>query len=89
MYLAEHQALFGAIRSGKPINNGHYMARSTMLGILGRMAGRTGQLVTWAQAMESKESLVPDRYTRDGKPPVLPDSDGKYPVAMPGVTPLA
>ncbi len=40
---AEHvrrrtQALFAGIRSGNPLNNGVYMARSTMLAIMGRMA---------------------------------------------------
>ena len=43
MYDVEHEGLFAAIRSGKTINNGDYMARSTMLAILGRMVDYTGQ----------------------------------------------
>ena len=43
MYDLEHQALFAAIRSGQAINNGLYMARSTMLAILGRMVDYTGR----------------------------------------------
>jgi hypothetical protein len=35
MYDVEHQELFAAIRAGKPVNNGVYMARSTMLALLG------------------------------------------------------
>jgi len=86
MYRAEHEALFAAIRSGKPINNGLYMARSTMLAILGRMVTYTGAAITWEQAMNSKEDLSPARYAWDADPPILPDAAGKYPVAMPGVT---
>ena len=53
MYDVEHQELFAAIRSGKVINNGVYMARSTMLAVLGRMATHSGQTVTWDQAIQS------------------------------------
>ena len=86
MYVLEHEALFQAIRSGKPINNGVYMARSTMLAILGRMVDYTGQMLTWEQAINSKEDLSPARYAFDADPPILPDKDGKYPVATPGLT---
>jgi predicted dehydrogenase len=84
MYDAEHQALFAAIRAGKAINNGQYMARSTMLAILGRMVTYSGQAITWQQALDSPQSLSPARYAMDADPPVLPDKEGKYPVAMPG-----
>ena len=39
--------LFAAIRSCSPINCGDYMARSTLMGIMGRMATYTGQMVYW------------------------------------------
>jgi predicted dehydrogenase len=81
MYQTEHDELFAGIRSGKPINNGEYMARSTLLAIMGRMAAYTGQQVTWDQALHSKEDLSPPRYDWDVK---LPDP----PVAVPGVTRL-
>jgi len=86
MYVLEHEALFQSIRSGKPINNGVYMARSTMLAILGRMVNYTGQLLTWEQAINSQQDLSPKSYAWDANPPTMPDKDGKYPVAMPGVT---
>jgi len=75
----EHDELFASIRSGKPINNGDYMTKSTLMAILGRMATYTGQKITWEQAMNSQEDLSPDRYEWDGKPP-------KSEVAIPGVT---
>jgi hypothetical protein len=88
MYVAEHEALFKSIRSGKPINNGVYMARSTMLAILGRMVDYTGQRITWEEAMNSKETLAPKRYAWDAEPPTKPGRDGRYPIATPGVTKL-
>ena len=89
MYDIEHQELFAAIRSGKPINNGRYMATSTMLAIIGRMATYTGQTVTWEQAMDSKQDLSPASYAWDADPPTLPDENGHYEIAMPGVTKFA
>ena len=59
MYQTEHDELFASIRSGKPINDGTWMASSTMLAIMGRMAAYTGQEVTWDMALNSKEQLVP------------------------------
>jgi predicted dehydrogenase len=78
MYQTEHNELFAGIRAGKPINNGVYMARSTLLGIMGRMAAYTGVLVTWENALNSQESLSPASYTW-GNVPVPP-------VALPGIT---
>jgi predicted dehydrogenase len=86
MYDIEHQALFSAIRSGKTVNNGLYMARSTMLAILGRMVNYTGKVLTWDEAINSKQDLSPKSYAWDAEPPTKPDKDGRYPVAMPGVT---
>lgn len=88
MYELEHVALFKAIRDGNRINDGHYMATSTMLGILGRMVDYTGQAVTWDQALNSELLLSPKEYAWDAEPPVVPDAEGNYPIAMPGITPL-
>jgi predicted dehydrogenase len=79
LYQAEHDELFAGIRSGKLINNGEYMAKSTLLAIMGRMAAYTGQQITWEMALNSKEDLTPPRYDWDVSLPVPP-------VAVPGVT---
>jgi len=86
MHQVEQDELFAAIRAGRCINNGDYMCRSTLLGIMGRMAGYTGQAITWEQIQQSKLDLSPKRYAFDAEPPTVRDADGKYPVAMPGVT---
>lgn len=78
MYQVEHNELFASIRAGKPINNGLYMARSTMLAILGRMTTYTGKTITWDQALASREDLSPKAY--EWGPVEFPK------VAMPGVT---
>ena len=73
--------MFESIRSGSPINNGLYMARSTMLGIMGRMACYTGQTLTWDQCLNSKEDLSPAKYEWGDAP--------KSAVAKPGLTQFA
>jgi predicted dehydrogenase len=78
MYQNEHNELIASIRSGKPINNGDYMTKSTLMAIMGRMATYTGQVVTWDKALKSKEDLTPPKY-EFGPLAVAP-------VAMPGVT---
>lgn len=79
MYQAEHDALFAAIRSGKPINDGERQATSTLLGIMGRMAAYTGQTITWDQAINSQERLFPEKLEWAG-------SFTETPLPRPGVT---
>jgi len=81
MYQAEHDELFAGIRAGKPLNNGEYMARSTLLAIMGRMAAYTGQEITWEMAQDSQEDLRPARYDWAASPPASS-------VAVPGQTPF-
>ena len=57
-----------------------------MTTILGRMATYTGQVVEWDKALNSGVSLQPATYAFDAKPPVLPDEQGWYKIATPGVT---
>lgn len=79
MYQAEHDEMFAAIRSGKPINNGDYMCNSTLMALMGRMAAYTGKRITWEQAWNSEEVLVPEVVTLDMAPPASE-------VAVPGMT---
>ena len=73
--------MFAAIRKNQPINNGKRMATSTLLAIMGRMAAYTGQTVTWEQALNSQERLVPEHLDWNGKLDVKP-------IAQPGITKL-
>jgi len=72
-YQVEHNELFASIRAGKPINDGTRMANTTLMAIMGRMAAYTGQEITWDQALNSQQELVPDKLdwnTTIDKPPL-------------------
>ncbi len=85
-YQFEHDALFENVRTGGYRNDAEYAAYSTLMAVMGRMATYTGQVITWEQALNSQENLAPDNLTWNTAPPVLPDEDGWYPVAIPGTT---
>ena len=86
-YQIEHDVLFDCIRNDKPVNEAERCCFSAMVGILGRMAAETGQTITWNEAMNSTVALAPnlDKLTMDGPAPVMPDDNGNYPIAMPGM----
>jgi predicted dehydrogenase len=79
MYQTEHDELFASIRSGKPIHDGLWMTHSCLMAIMGRMAAYTGQEITWEQALNSQETLVPAKldWEMEFEPP---------PIALPGMT---
>lgn len=79
-YVQEHTDLITSIREGNPLNEAKQIAESTMTAIMGRMSAYTGQEITWDQAMNSKEDLLPEKL-EFGPLPVAP-------VAMPGKTPF-
>ena len=80
-YVQEHTDLIASIRSGKPYNELKDVAESTLTAIMGRMAAYTGQNVTWEQALNSQEGLMPSKLDWDSPLAVAP-------VPMPGKTEL-
>ncbi len=89
MYDVEHQELFDSIREGRPINNGTYMVRSTMLALLSQFVCHTGKEITWDQAWNSTPSVELPRYAWDVEPPIQPNEQGEYDIAVPGLTRFA
>ncbi|MCE5268485.1 MAG: Gfo/Idh/MocA family oxidoreductase [Planctomycetaceae bacterium] len=87
-YQYEHDLLFDAIRQDRPYNEAERCAKAAMTGILGRMAAESGSQVTWDEALASNLELAPglDQLTMQSPAPVAPDANGRYPVAMPGIT---
>jgi len=81
----EHIALFNAIRKNEKHNDGWYAATSSFTAILGRMATYSGQKVTWDEAVEKGPNEMPAKFAFDADPPVKPDADGNYPIAVPGI----
>jgi predicted dehydrogenase len=80
-YVQEHTDLIESIRNGKgePLNELKNVAESTLSAIMGRMSAYTGKEVTWKQALESKEELMPSSLDWNMSLAVPP-------VAMPGQT---
>lgn len=68
----EHDELFAEFRAGKLTDDGDRMAKSTLMGIMGRMAAYTGKEVTWQMALESKLDTMPRNLSWDMKLEVPP-----------------
>ena len=82
MHQAEQNVMYAALRKGNIINNGTYMAHSTLMGIMMRDACYTGKTIEWNNALNSSYSYAPadiDTMTLDTK--IEAPS-----VAIPGVT---
>jgi predicted dehydrogenase len=75
-YVQEHTDLIASIRAGKTGSELKEVAESTLTAIMGRMSAYTGKKVTWDEALNSDERLLPDRLAF-GPMPVPP-------VAIPG-----
>jgi predicted dehydrogenase len=89
-YQIEHDKLFAAIRCGQPINCGNYMARSTMITVMGQISCYTGKEVTWEQVNQSEFFYppLPEECRDNMEPPTKPGANGSYPVPFPGRTAL-
>ena len=86
-YQSEHDELFAAIAKGEykfaDAENG---AKSTMTAIFGRMATYSGQVLNWDKVLNSGIDIMPKEFAWNAAPPVVPDADGYYPIAVPGKT---
>ncbi len=86
-YQTEHDELFAALAKGEykfaDAENG---AKATLTAIIGRMATYSGQIIEWDKTLNSGINIQPITYDWKANPPVLPNADGFYPVAVPGVT---
>lgn len=86
-YQTEHDELFEAIAKGQykfaDAENG---AKSSMTSILGRMATYSGQVIEWDKAINSGLDILPKEFSWTAAPPIVPNADGFYPIAIPGKT---
>ncbi|MFZ9691163.1 MAG: Gfo/Idh/MocA family protein [Phycisphaerales bacterium] len=71
-YVTEHEDLQRAIRSGNRVNETRNVAYSTLTAIMGRESAYTGQEITWDQALNSSQDLMPAvlAFTECPTPPV-------------------
>ncbi len=86
-YQLEWDDLIDAIRQDKPYNEAKRGAEASLVSSMGRMAAHTGQIIEWDDIMNSEHEFAPevDKFTMDSPPPLVADSDGKYPVPQPGI----
>ena len=60
-YVQEHMDLQAAIRGESPyLNEGRRIAESTLTAIMGREAAYTGKVITFEDALNSEQDLMPD-----------------------------
>jgi predicted dehydrogenase len=78
MYYLEHVALMKSIREGKPLNNGDYMCKSTLMAIMGREAAYSGEVIRWDDIKDSKMSLLPEKLEWGDAPAVDVRQPGSY-----------
>lgn len=81
MHQLEHDAMYAALRQGEIPNNGDYMCKSTLMGIMARESAYTGKELTWEQITKSKRRYVPEKLDWNMK---LAEPT----VAVPGTTPF-
>ena len=65
------------IRTGEPLNETEAVAYSTLTGIMGRESAYSGRVITWEEALNSKQDFTLEEYDFYRPHPVAP-------VPMPG-----
>jgi predicted dehydrogenase len=85
-YEVEHDVLFKSIFNGDHVNDTEHGAKSTLTTIMGRMAMHSGRVMDLEEVLQSERSLIPEIFSWDAKMPDMPDENGNYPTAMPGIT---
>jgi myo-inositol 2-dehydrogenase / D-chiro-inositol 1-dehydrogenase len=87
-YDIEQAELIKSVKSGVPVNCGDYMAKSTMVGVMGQIASFQGNAVTWDAAYNADFQYGPDPEDSNFEtpPPSEPDETGNYPLPLVGLT---
>ena len=61
-YEVEHAALIQSIREGHPLNETKIVAEATLTAIMGRESAYSGRVITWDEALASKQDFALDKY---------------------------
>ena len=86
-YQNEWNDLVDAIRNDKPYNETERGVQASLVTSMGRMAGHTGQEITYDEILNCDHEMAPglDKLTMDSAAPLQAGADGKYPVPQPGI----
>jgi hypothetical protein len=86
-YVDEWKHLIAAIRNNETYNECERGCMASIVTSMGRMAAHTGQEITLEQALNSDHEFAPDidKLTMDSPSPVPADSEGRYPIPLPGL----
>jgi len=86
-YEVEWKDLIAAIRENKPYNEVERGAMASLVTSMGRMAAHTGQQITLDEMMNCQHEFAPgiDKLTMNSPSPLQADSEGKYPIPLPGL----
>lgn len=85
-YRREWEHLVAAIIADEPYNEAVRGAEASLVTAMGRFAAHTGKPVTYNEMMNSSDDLTAgvDSLTDASPAPLTADSEGRYPVPMPG-----
>lgn len=88
-YQLEWDDLVEAIINDSPFNEVPRGVEASLVTNMGRLAAHTGREITYQEALDWPQELAPEvtEFRPDGPAPVMPDTNGKYPVPMPGMHP--
>jgi predicted dehydrogenase len=83
----EWDDLIDAIRADKPFNEVKRGVEASLVTSMGRMAGHTGQIITYDQILNLDHEFAPgvDKLTMTSPAPLVADAHGRYPVPQPGI----
>lgn len=86
-YQNEWEVLIDRIRANQEHNEVETGIKTCAVTSMGRMAAHTGQEITYEQFINGAHEFVPNvaELNYDKPAPVMPGSDGKYPIPQPGV----
>ena len=87
-YVLEWNDLIEAIRKDRPYNEVKRGVEASLVTSMGRMAAHTGRVITREQILNNDHEFAPDvdKLVINGPAPIQADSEGKYPVPLPGIT---
>lgn len=86
-YQLEWDHLIAAIREDAKYNEVERGCMASLVTSMGRMAAHTGQLITRDQLLNSEHEFAPDidKLTLESDSPLMPGTNGKYPIPLPGL----